>query len=97
MPTYLEFVESEYLPFTEAEYLPFAEGSYAVQAGYFDTFSMMFGWWNATPASYRYFNMGTFYVARSRTSTHYVTRSRTSTYYIDRSQTNTFYIGSHDL
>ena len=87
MPTYLEFTEAEYLGFTEAEYIPFAEGSYTTQLGYFDSFSMIFGWWHAEPAFYRYKNMGIFYIARSHTKT----------YYIARSHTKTYYIGSHDL
>jgi hypothetical protein len=65
--------------------------------GYFDTFSMVFGWWHAEPAFYRYRNLGTFYIERSRSYTHYIERSRSYTHYIARSHTKNYYVGSEDL
>ena len=82
MPTYLSFIESEFDSFSEAEYLDFEEGDNTTPAGYFDTFSMLFGWWYSEPIAYRYYDFGNFYIMRSKTDTYYITSSHTKTYYI---------------
>lgn len=51
-------------------------------AGYFDTFSIIFGWWYSSPVNYRYYDFGTFYITNTNTATYYISNIYTSTYYI---------------
>ena len=82
MPTYLPLTESEYLGLGESEYLGLEEGDSGVTVGYFDTFSLLFGWWSAEPVAYSYITLGNFYICRSNTNTYHIHRSHSKTYYV---------------
>lgn len=94
MTSYLPLTESEYLALSEAEYLPLEEGVSGTNVGYFDTFSIIFGWWYSELVNYRYLSMGNFYIEQERPGTFYIEQSRSDTFYIEQVRNNTFYIGT---
>jgi hypothetical protein len=80
MPSYLPFSNDDISTFTESEYLLYDEGIQDIAGGYFDTFAMVFGWWDAIPGSYRYYVFGNFNIEQSRSIDHYVVTSKSITH-----------------
>lgn len=67
----------------------------ATNAGFFDIFSMLFGWWNAGEAievELNYYNFGTFYITQSKNITQNITQSKNITQNITTLQDKTYHI-----
>jgi hypothetical protein len=92
MPTFVNLSNTEFETLTD--FSTFESGDAGIPAGYFDTFSLLFGWWNSELVAYRYINLGNFYICQSNNNTYYVCQSNNNTYYVDQSNSNAFYIGT---
>lgn len=54
-------------------------------SGYFDTFSIIFGWWYSSIEN-TYYNMGNFYIAQKNEGTYYIAKENIEDYFIAQEQ-----------